>query len=77
MEAERGRKWEAALEVLGQFCDERRAEIIRSMENRSYCVDELPVIAVTLEVINDFRRKANCAIELGQIAEKKLREDEE
>jgi len=77
LEAEQGRKWATALEVLGQFCDERRTEIVRAMENRSYHSDELPIIAATLEVINDFRRKASYAIELGQIAEKRLREDKE
>lgn len=76
-EAEGGRKWKTALDVLGGFCDERRAEIVRTLETRAYRENELPFIAASLEAIEDFRKRGGYAVELGRMAEKELREDAE
>ncbi len=76
-EAWQGRRWETAAEVLTEFCDGRKQGIIRRLEARDYKTEELQSIAAWLAALEDFRKEAAAYIRQGQIAERKIAQNEQ
>ena len=74
-EAERGRRWAVALEVLREFCDKRREGLTRDIEGHGYeNPHELLTMAAALETLAQFRRLAEDYINQGKSSGRVLSE---
>lgn len=71
---EAGRKHKIAAEVLGEFLDGRRAEIVRTLEDRPRAEDYVINTLAELRVMKQFRRVMENMIQLGEIAEERMNE---
>ena len=68
---ERGRRFKIAGEVLKEFLDDRREEIISGFENGNYPEDISEPLS-ELRVMNRFRQLSQTQIDIGELAEKEL-----
>lgn len=74
--SERGRKAQAAQEVLKDFLIEQRAQVINKLETGTYeKADELLSPVIYLRLLRAFELEAEKYISLGEIAERRLNED--
>ena len=70
---EKGRRYKIAGEVLKEFLDDRREEIIRAFENGIYAGDIKEPLS-ELRIMKRFRSLCQTQIDIGELAEKELTE---
>ncbi|MBQ3455387.1 MAG: hypothetical protein IJG36_03020 [Synergistaceae bacterium] len=77
-DAERGRKAKFAADVLREFLDERRENIIQCLENDIFTTDNLELAdeLAELRVMKSFRGHCEYLKQQGEIAEEELRNGE-
>ncbi len=68
---EQGRRYKVAGEVLKEFLDDRRDEIIRGFENGEYPEDINEPLS-ELRIMSRFRQLCQTQIDIGDLAEKEL-----
>lgn len=71
-DAERGRRYRIAGEVLNEFLEDRKQKLIRKMEEYSYADEDLRQFSTEFQMIRAYRDCANQFIQRGEIAEKEL-----
>lgn len=72
-DAELGRKARIAAEVLSEFLDERRENIIHTLEHGMYPKEALSDALADLRVMEAFREHCEYLKQRGEIAEEELR----
>ena len=70
---EKGRRYKIAGEVLKEFLDDRREEIIRAFESGIYG-DDISEPLSELRIMKRFRSLCQTQIDIGELAEKELTE---
>ena len=71
-DAETGRRYKIAGEVLKEFLEGRKNELIRKLESSPYGDEDLRQFSTELQVIRAFRDCADAFIQRGEIAEEEL-----
>lgn len=74
-EAENGRRWQTALEVLGEFCEVERESLVNQLELGETCEVEQKVLM--LKVLRQFKDLATMSVKFGQQAERELSDGDE
>lgn len=71
---ESGRRNKIAAEVLDEFLDGHREEIVRNLEAGTIAVENLADALAELRVMKAFRGVTKSMIQIGEIAEERLNE---
>ena len=71
-DAETGRRYKIAMEVLREFMDDQRECLIKDMEDKDLSDVQLRDAASKLRVMKEFRNVSDMNIQRGEIAEEEL-----
>ena len=71
-DAETGRRYKIAMEVLREFMDDQREGLIKDMEDNDLSDVQLRDAASKLRVMKVFRNESDMNIQRGEIAEEEL-----
>lgn len=72
---EAGRKHKIAAEVMSEFLDTRREEILRDFETGRISPENATEAIAELRVMKEFRRLTDNMIQLGELAEERMNEN--